>query len=202
MDTARFTRRTLGRVGHYWVLLAAASCLYGLYGWSRGSTALRAISAVGALLSFWALLISRPDMQFFERPQVWLLPPAMGSLLYVEWNRRNLDAKTVVISRYFCVLVAYLSSSVEVFLKSIEGNLWQPLILLVLALLGVMAGMLLRVRAFLYCGVIFILVALFGMVWHAAQAIDQVWPWWVFGIVTGIGLIVLLVISKRIVPRC
>jgi predicted benzoate:H+ symporter BenE len=61
-----------------------------------------------------------------------------------------------------------------------------------LALLGVAAGMFLQVRAFLYCGVTFVLVALVGMVRQAAQAIEQVWPWWAFGIATGILLIVAL----------
>lgn len=181
-----------GEWGSYWMLLAAASSLYGLYGWVRGSVGLRVVSAAAALLSFWALLLSRPDLQFFDRPQVWLLPPAVGCLIFVEWNKRKLDAKTVTLTRYVGILIAYLSSSAEVFLKAIEGNLWQPLALLFLALCGAVAGMLMRIRAFLYCGVTFIMVALFGMVWHAAQAIDQVWPWWVFGIATGVGLIVLL----------
>ena len=181
-----------GEWGSYWLLLAAASSLYGLYGWIRNSVWLRALSATAALLSFWALLLSRPDLQFFNRPQVWLLPPAVGALVFVEWNRKKLEATTVAVSRYICILIAYLSSSAEVFLKAMEGNMWQPMLLLFLALCGAAAGMILRIRAFLYCGVTFIMVALFGMVWHAAQAIDQVWPWWGFGIATGIGLIVLL----------
>lgn len=178
--------------GSYWLLLAAASSLYGLYGWTRGSVWLRTVSAGAALLSFWALLLSRPDLQFFDRPQVWLLPPALGALFFVEWNRSKLDSTVVTVSRYICILVAYMSSTAEVFLKAIEGNLWQPLLLLFLALCGAIVGMVLRIRAFLYCGATFIMVALFGMVWHAAQAIDQVWPWWVFGIATGISLLTLL----------
>jgi hypothetical protein len=178
--------------GSYWFLLATASGLYGLYGWLRNSVILRGLSAVVALLSFWAYLQSHPDLHFFERPQFWLLPPALGSLLFVEWNRTKLDARVVTMARYLFILIAYLSSSAEVFLRSMEGNLWQPLWLLALALSGVFAGLILRVRAFLYCGVTFVAVALFGMVWHAAQAIDQVWPWWAFGIATGVGLIMIL----------
>lgn len=44
-------------------------------------------------------------------------------------------------------------------------------------------------------------VALLGMVWYARQAIGQVWPWWAFGIATGIGLIVCLGYFKKNRPR-
>ncbi len=70
--------------------------------------------------------------------------------------------------------------------------MWQPLLLLLLAVAGVLTGIALRVRAFLFCGATFVAVALLGMVWHAQQAIDQVWPWWAFGILTGVSLITML----------
>ena len=95
-------------------------------------------------------------------------------------------------ARYGAVLVAYLSSTSEIFLNAFAGQFWQPLLLLVLALGGVAVGIALQVRAFLYCGVAFTSVALLAMVWHAQQAIGQVWPWWAFGIATGIGLIFML----------
>jgi hypothetical protein len=35
-------------------------------------------------------------------------------------------------------------------------------------------------------------IALVGMVWHAQRAIQQVWPWWAFGIAMGVAIIVLI----------
>jgi hypothetical protein len=127
-----------------------------------------------------------------EHPQFWLLPPAIATLIFVERHSSQLDANVATATRYLAILIAYFSSSAEIFLKAMEGQLWPPLLLLVLALVGVAAGIAMRVRAFLYCGTVFALVALLGMVWHAQQAIGQVWPWWAFGICTGIGLIALL----------
>ncbi len=176
----------------YWLLLLTASSLYGLHGWMRQSVALRTVSAGLALLSFWAFLHSQPNLRFLAHPQFWLLPPALATLIFVEVNRTRLTANVVNATRYLAILIAYFSSTAEIFLKAFEGQLWQPLLLLVLALLGVAAGIVLRVRAFLYCGTAFTLIALLGMVWHAQQAIGQVWPWWAFGICTGIGLIILL----------
>ncbi len=57
---------------------------------------------------------------------------------------------------------AYLSSSAEIVLKAFDGQMWQPLVLLLLAVVGVLAGIGLRVRAFLFCGATFVMVAALG----------------------------------------
>ena len=176
----------------YWLLLLIAAGLFGLHGWLRRSMEIRLVSAMLLLASFWVLLLSQPNLRFMEHPQLWLLPPALATLAFVEWNRRRLEPNVVTAARYGAVLVAYLSSTSEIFLNAFAGQFWQPLLLLVLALGGVAVGIALQVRAFLYCGVAFTSVALLAMVWHAQQAIGQVWPWWAFGIATGIGLIFML----------
>ncbi len=185
----------------YWLLLLTAAGLYGLQGWLRRSLELRAVSGMLLLASFWTFLHSQPNLRFMEHPQFWLLPPALATLAFVEFNRRRLDAGVLQAARYGAILVAYLSSTSEIFLDAFEGQLWQPLLLLGLALGGAIAGIAFQVRAFLYCGVAFTAVALLAMVWHAQQAIGQVWPWWAFGIATGIGLIVLLGYFEKNRPR-
>lgn len=185
----------------YWLLLLTAAALYGMHGWYRPSIGIRLTSAGLTLLSFWCLLHSRPDLRFFEHPQFWLLPPALATLVFVEWNRQRLTPTVVTASRYLAILVAYFSSTADMVLKAFEGEMWQPLLLLILSMSGVLVGIALRIRAFLYCGSAFVIVALLGMVWHAQQAIDQVWPWWAFGILTGVTLIVLLGYFEKNRPR-
>lgn len=185
----------------YWLLLLIAAGLFGLHGWLRRSIQIRVVSGMLLLASFWVLLHSRPSLRFLEHPQLWLLPPALATLIFVEWNRRRLEPNVATAARYGAVLVAYLSSTSEILLGAFDGQLWQPLLLLILALAGIAAGIALQVRAFLYCGVAFTLVALLAMVWHAQQAIGQVWPWWAFGIATGIGLIILLGYFEKNRPR-
>ena len=187
--------------GRYSFLLLSASLIYGIQGWLRASLRLRALAAGLVLFSFWAFLQSNPSLQFTEHPQFWILPPSLAALLFVEFNRTRLAASVVVAARYLAVLMAYLSSTAEVFLKAFEGQLWQPMLLLVLALAGIAAGIALRVRAFLYCGLAFTMIALLAMVWHAQQAIGQVWPWWAFGIATGISLIVMLGYFEKNRPK-
>lgn len=183
------------------LLLLIAASLIGLHGWLRPSRVLAALAAGLTFLSYWTLLYSQPHLRFLQHPQFWLLPPAIATLAFVELNRARLHASVVVASRYAAVLIAYLSSTAELLLKAFEGQLWQPLVLLALAIAGVLLGIALRVRAFLYCGSVFILVALLGMVWHAQQAIEQVWPWWAFGILTGITLIAMLGYFEKNRPK-
>ena len=64
------------------------------------------------------------------------------------------------------------------------------MVLATLSVGGVLAGMLLRVRAFLYLGSGFLLLAMTSMVAHAQQAIGHVWPWWAFGL--GLGTLILV----------
>jgi EamA domain-containing membrane protein RarD len=61
-----------------------------------------------------------------------------------------------------------------------------------------MAGIILRIKAFLYFGTLFLFMAMLSMVAHAQQALGHVWPWWAFGIGTGIAILVMFgMIEKR-----
>jgi len=95
----------------------------------------------------------------------------------------------VTATRYTAILVAYLSNTAEMMIRAFDGQFWPPLMLLMISVVGMVAGFLKRVRAFLYCGSASVFIALLGMVWRAQQAIDQVWPWWAFGIAVGVTLI-------------
>jgi hypothetical protein len=77
-------------------------------------------------------------------------------------------------------------------LQSMGNQFWMPLVLLSLALIGVFVGMVKRIKSLFFASLVFLFVALVGMVWHAQQAIGQVWPWWAFGIACGVALISLL----------
>jgi hypothetical protein len=86
----------------------------------------------------------------------------------------------------------------EIFISGIGESLAPPIILAVLSLAGIMAGIILRIKAFLYFGTLFLFMAMLSMVAHAQQALAHVWPWWAFGIGTGIAILVMFgMIEKR-----
>jgi hypothetical protein len=41
------------------------------------------------------------------------------------------------------------------------------------------------------------LLSILSMISHAARAIDHVWPWWAFGILTGLAILALLGLFEK-----
>lgn len=177
---------------HFYLLLLSTSIAYGAQGALRGITSLKVVAGAFLLASFWSALWVNEELSFTSHPQLWIVPPAIAALIFVETNRRFLSTEASVATRYIAILLIYCSSTVEMMMRSFEEINAAPLILMGLALAGMTLGIALRVRAFLYCGSVFIFIALIGMVWNAQRAIGSVWPWWVFGIATGVFLIAIL----------
>lgn len=173
----------------YSLYLFGAGILYVGLSIGRKSLASALLAGVAANGALWSLLDDR-DIELFSQPQLWLIPPALSVLIAAEINRKRLPDSAMTTLRYACMMVIYLSSTGEIFIRGIGQTLWPPMVLLALSLAGAMAGIVLRIRAFLYLGVTFVLLSMISMVWHAARSIDHVWPWWAFGI--GLGLCILV----------
>ncbi len=68
---------------------------------------------------------------------------------------------------------------------------------IVLAVLGVLAGILLRVRSFLYLGVTFLFVVIGRMIVYAAFERDHIWIFWASCIVLGAAIIALFAVFEK-----
>jgi hypothetical protein len=146
----------------------------------------RVLLVVFANSAVWSLVAKNPDWSFLQHPQLWLIPPAVCVLAIAQIYRKELNAKFLATVRYTATIVIYISSTADMMLQQIGTTLWGPMILIMLALAGMLAGVVLRIRPFLYLGTLFVLLGTTSMVWHAQRSIDQVWPWWAFGITMGI----------------
>ena len=149
-------------------------------------------------LALWSLY-GHYGSNILERPQVWLIPPALSLLVAGQLNRNRLSEAQLTAIRYFSALVIYAASTAELFIYGARdpNNWWHPIVLASLSLAGILFGMLMRIRAFLYLGTSFLLLAMVSMVWHAARMIDDVWPWWAFGILTGIALLAMFGVFEK-----
>src|SRR5262249_35860158 len=124
-------------------------------------------------------------------------PPCLCVLAGTQLNRGRLDAKTLAAVRYFAVTTIYVSSTADMFLNGIANSLWLPMALAGLSVAGVLGGIMLRVRAFLYLGTSFLLLSIVSMVWHAAQNIGHIWPWWAFLFTLGLFLLTLFGVFEK-----
>ncbi|TWU65630.1 hypothetical protein [Crateriforma conspicua] len=188
----------LGQTGvSYQYILAIASAFYIAVSilWKQRSS--RIVGIVMGNLALWVWLIQVPGWGFLQHPQAWLIPPAVCVLVVNQLYRKHSDPTTSAAIRSTAILVIYLSSTADMLFAGIGETLAGPIVLILLALAGMLLGAALRWRSFLVLGFIFVLVALISMVYHAGQALDAVWPWWAFGITTGVALLTGLALLEK-----
>ena len=180
----------------YALVLFLAGMMYLAVSMTQRSWLFAAAAGVACNGALWAMF-DEFHFDFTRNPQCWLIPPAVSVLVAAHLNRQRLDPRLLTAIRYAATIVIYLSSTSEIFLRGIGESVWKPIILLALSLAGALAGVMFRVRAFLYLGAGFTLMAVFTMVWHAARAINETWPWWAFGIGVGIAVLAMLALFEK-----
>jgi hypothetical protein len=132
-----------------------------------------------------------------QHPQLWIIPPALCALAGAYLNRDRLTAAQTASVRYAASLAVYLSSTADVVLTGVAQAPWLPLVLAGLSLAGVFAGIMLRVRGFLFLGVAFLTLSLFTVVWYAAVDLRQTWLWWASGLVAGVLILALFAVFEK-----
>ncbi len=185
----------------YDVLLAIGAAYYVAISaiWTGAVPRIAAIVLGNA--AWWVVLVQQPGWGFLTHPQAWLIPPAVCVLVAVHRYRDRLESSHASAIRYVATLVIYISSTADMLLQQIGQHISGPIILVLLALAGMAVGVILRVRPFLYLGAMFVFVGVTSMVWHAQAAIGEVWPWWVFGITTGVCLLAGLMALEKNKPK-
>lgn len=178
----------------YWVLPDAseyalvwfmAGLLYGFMSIFKRSWRFALLGSVAANMGLWVLL-QDSGLYFWKHPQMWLIPLALVVLVAEQLNQDRLSQSQSTAIRYLALVVIYVSSTADMFIAGL-GNSWElPLALMVLSVVGVLAGALLRVRAFLYLGTSFLALVIVTMIWHAGVDQRRTWILWSAGIVLGV----------------
>jgi hypothetical protein len=175
--------------------------LAGLFYWVRAVTRRSGWATILSVLCVgvgFCVLWHQNEIGFFERPQLWLIPVALAALLAEYLNHDRLTAAQSGSLRYLASGMIYVSTSCDMFfIHGFSDRLAVPLTLLVLSVLGVLAGIVLRVRSFLALGVTFLAVCLTSMVYHAAFDLRQVWVLWSSCIGLGLSIVVLFAVFEK-----
>ncbi|WP_145290370.1 hypothetical protein [Pirellulimonas nuda] len=183
--------------GSYALLLVAIGLFYTSLSVARKSPGFAALAVAALNGSLWTMLHSVEGLGLLQHPQFWLIPPALCLLAGAQLNRSRLTPEQLGAARYGAMIVVYASSTADIFLNGVGAGLWQPMALAALSIAGVMLGILLRVRAFLFLGLAFLCVSLFSVIWHAAVELERTWVWWIAGIVAGVAIIVLFGLFEK-----
>jgi hypothetical protein len=184
------------RFDRYALLWVLASGLYAVVALSRRSFRWALFAALAANFGLWSLL-AHHGIALLTHPQAWLIPLALIILVSEHINRDRLSPQLAVGLRYLGICLVYVASTADLFIAGIGASLWLPIVLAALCVAGVLAGILLRVKAFLFLGVGFLLLDVFTMIWHAAVDRSQTWLWWASGIVLGVAILTLFAVFEK-----
>jgi hypothetical protein len=177
-----------------WFVLAT---LYALVGVLRRSAGYGLVAALAATFGLWVIFANHPSLTFALHPQLWLIPVGLIVLAAEALNRDRLSRDQAAAARYAGLLLIYVASAADMFIAGLGNSVLLPVVLAVLAVAGVLAGILLRVRGFLYLGLAFLLLVVLSQIWHAAVNRQQTWVWWASGIVLGVAILALFALFEK-----
>jgi hypothetical protein len=180
----------------YALLWLLAGLLYGVIALSRRSFGWALLGALATNAGLWALL-QHHEVPAAVHPQAWAIPLALIILVSEHVNRYRLRAEVAAGLRYLGISMIYIASAADLFIAGVGQSWWLPIVLAALCLGGVVAGVLLRVRAFLYLGIGFLILNIFAMIWHAAVDREQTWVWYASGMVLGALIIALFAVLEK-----
>jgi hypothetical protein len=183
---------TLDRYAVLWFLLGM---LYACLAVSRRSFRFALAASLAANFGVWVLLQGHGP-SLLAHPQIWLIPLALIVLVSEVINRERLSRELSTGLRYLGLGLLYVSSTADLFIAHLNDPV-LAIVLAVLSVLGVLAGILFRVRSYLYLGVAFLVLDIFSMIWHAAVDLSQAWVWWASGIVLGAAILALFAFFEK-----
>jgi hypothetical protein len=181
----------------YATLLFLIGFFYAVLSAARRSFVLGVAAALAANGGLWSLLYRHPELRLMIHPQLWLIPAAVSVLIAAQLNRDRLPAPQLRFIRYACLMLVYVSSTADVFLNGVRDHPYLPLVLALLSVIGVMTGILFRIRPFLFLGASFLAVAIVTMIYFASVNLHWTWLWYVAGIALGAGIIALFALFEK-----
>ncbi|MFN0054281.1 MAG: hypothetical protein ACKV0T_19060, partial [Planctomycetales bacterium] len=171
---------------HLSLVLLMAGGVYSALSLLRRSFTFGLLGALAANGGLWYFLHNQHGYGFLAHPQVWLIPFAICVLGAAYLNREQLSEEQMAVVRYLASVTIYVSSTAEMFLQGVANAPWLAVVLAGLSVGGMLMGMLLRVRAFLFMGTGFLVLSLATLIYHAAFNLDQMWLIWLTVVLAGV----------------
>ncbi|HEX5242182.1 MAG TPA: hypothetical protein VFW23_02890 [Tepidisphaeraceae bacterium] len=178
-------------------LLLIACLFYSIVAAVRRSFGFAVLAGLAGNGALWRVLSQSAGLGFFEHPQLWIIPVALSVLAASQIYQTRLSFDQLRAVRYLCLLAAYVSSTADVFVNGVAVAPWLPLVLAGLSVAGVMVGVALRIRPFLYLGTIFLTLSIFSMIFYASAELHWTWIWYVAGILLGGGIITFFALFEK-----
>jgi hypothetical protein len=171
-------------------LLFLVGLFYGALSVMRRSFRFGILAAFAGNGGLWMLLDGAKGLGFYQHPQLWLIPVALSVLVAGHVNRDQLTKDQMTMIRYATLMMIYVSSTSDIFINGVSESEWLTMILLALSVIGVLTGMVMRIRAFLFLGTAFLLLSLLALIWMASVSLNWGGRWAVIGIAFGVLIVI------------
>jgi len=178
-------------------LLFLVGLFYGALSVMRRSFVFGIMATLAGNGGLWKLLAGAHDYGFDQHPQLWLIPVSLSVLVAGHVNRDQLTKDQMTMIRYSTLMMIYVSSTSDIFINGVSESPGLTMILLVLSVTGVLAGLALRIRAFLFLGTSFLLLSLLAIIWTASINLKWSGFWPLTGIVLGVLLIIAFALFEK-----
>jgi fructose-specific phosphotransferase system IIC component len=182
---------------HFSLLMLVVGTLYSALSVVRRSFLFGILAALAANSGLWYLLYKTDGLGILDHPQLWLIPPSLCVLVASYLNRDRLSPAEMTTVRYLCSTTIYAASTADIFLNGVAEAPWLPLVLAGISILGILAGIILRARAFLLLGTAFLVIAMLTVIWYAAVDLHQTWLWYLSGIVLGALILAMFAVFEK-----
>lgn len=174
----------------YAAVTGSIAAYYGLLSATRRSAVPMMLAMLAANATIWALLWDSDSLSLSRHPQLWIIPPALSLIAIAHLMKGKLSAQQAGALRYTGLLAAYVASTSDILLIGIAQAPWLVGVLGLLSVVGVLTGIALKIRSFLYTGTAFLAVSLLTLIYHAKENLHQTWIMWLAGV--GLGVVILL----------
>jgi hypothetical protein len=167
------------------MVIGAAMALYFTASILRRNRTLTLAVAVFFNLAVW-FVCDQFQLSLRELPQLLAVPVGLSIVLAAQVNEDRLPPRVIGSLRYLGILVIYLSSAFKVFE---EATAKHAIIMVVFSVAGVVAGLLMHIRAYVYMGIIFLVMTILAKVVHSVVDTEAI-RWGIFVIVLGLALFI------------
>jgi hypothetical protein len=173
------------------LLLFSTATFYGVACYETRWKGLGYAAAVLYDIALWTVW-ARIGWRLAEHPQLYMIPAGLTAILFAEANRRELDRQTLNAIRAIGSAVIYFSTALPMWqFQSFDA--W--LTLLLLSLLGIFAGIGLRVQAFLGLG---LFCFVFDLLYQVGRlGIEHALAKWAIMLALGILLILFVALNEK-----
>ena len=181
----------------YSSILLLVGLFYGVLAVARRSFGFGIVAVIAANGGLWNILHHSSGVGLLTHPQLWLIPLCVSLLAAAHLNRKQLSAVQMTTLRYACLTGVYVSSTVDLFINGVSSSPGLALVLSSLSVVGVLAGIALRVRSLLFLGAGFLVLSLLALIWQASTNLGWTWLWYVAGILLGVAIIIFFALFER-----